>query len=145
MKSPREWREHHEERERVRKQAQEELKRADQRRQDRTRLRAEVDALRSEFDDSQQHREVQFEAVAAVIGMKENEMRGHVEDAVRDLRRELLREVEQMMARIKKLEARQSREKGEFKFAGERDDVDMAAEPLSVPRFLPVVRKVTVN
>jgi hypothetical protein len=73
-----------------------------------------------------------------------------VEDAVRDLRRELLREVEQLAARLKKLEARQerqSREKGDFKFAGERDATEAGAEPLELPRFLPppVLRKVTVN
>jgi hypothetical protein len=74
------------------------------------------------------------------LRLQENEMHGRIEDAVRDLRRELLRELEQLTTRIKKLESRQERqrsEKGEFKFAGERDAAEAGAEPLEVPRFLP--------
>jgi hypothetical protein len=140
------WRQHFEEREQERKRARQELERAEERRRDRTRLRAEVDTLRSDFDAAQQHREVQHEAVAAVIGMKENEMRNHVEDAVRDLRRELLREVEQLAAKVKRLEARHSREKGEFKFAHERDE-EAETGPVELPKFLPapVLRKTTIN
>jgi hypothetical protein len=71
-------------------------------------------------------------------------------NAVRDLRRELLREIEQLTAKVKKLEARQgrqsSRESGEFKFAHERDDVEATAESVDLPKFLPpVLHKTTIN
>jgi hypothetical protein len=97
------------------------------------------------------------EATAHVIAHERGAMRKHVENAVRDLRRELLREIEQLAAEVKRLKARQerpSRAKGEFKFAGETGagagagagaEVEARAESFAVPRFLPLLRKTTIN